>query len=206
MDARRTRGIAAAASLTMMVAAAAAMVACSRPATRPVEQVADASTNADASANADANAGADADANAGADANANADAADDGASADAGSDATVAADAGTARARVVKIDESSAGKTLELAPGQTLVAMLVANPSTGYDWSVLKAPAALGAPDMGFVAGGEQPGAPGKRRIAWTLKSALPAGEHAVELGYARSFEKGVAPFKSFKFKVRAPR
>ena len=57
---------------------------------------------------------------------------------------------------------------------------------------------------MGYVAGGEQPGAPGKRRITWSLKSALPAGDQAVELGYARSFEKGVAPFKTFRFKVRA--
>jgi len=82
--------------------------------------------------------------------------------------------------------------------------MLKANPSTGFDWAVIKAPAALGAPDMSFVSGGDQPGSSGKRRLAWTVKSPLPAGDLPVELGYARSFEKGVAPFKTFKFKVRA--
>jgi len=107
------------------------------------------------------------------------------------------------RPRIVKIDESNDGKTIELAPGQQLLATLNANPTTGFDWAVIKAPAALGAPEMGYVSGGSEMGAPGKRHLTWTLKAALPAGEHAVELGYARSFEKGVAPFKTFRFKVR---
>ena len=70
---------------------------------------------------------------------------------------------------------------------------------------MLKAPAALGTPEMGYVSSGNQPGAPGKRHLTWTLKTALPAGLHGVELGYARSFEKGVPPFKTYRFKVRAP-
>jgi predicted secreted protein len=117
------------------------------------------------------------------------------------------ADAGAPRPgpRVVEIDESGAGKVIELGPGQQLRATLDANPTTGFDWAVIKAPAALGTPEMGYVSSGDVPGAPGKRHLKWTLKSALPAGEHAVELGYARSFEKGVPPFKTFRFKVRAP-
>ena len=176
-----------------------ALAACSRPTAPPVGQLPDAQGPVEARADADASTDADADADA--DASATADASAD---ANAGTDASANADAGVARARAVRIDEGSDGKTIELAPGQSLVVMLTANPSTGFDWAVLKAPPALGAPDLGFVAGGEQPGAPGKRRISWTVKSALPPGEHAVELGYARSFEKGVAPFKTFKLKVRA--
>ena len=149
----------------------------------------DASASADADASTDASASTDANA-----------------STDASASIDASAEAGAARARPVRIDEGSEGKTVELAPGQSLVLMLTANPTTGFDWAVMKAPAALGAPDLGFVGGGEQPGAPGKRRITWTLKSALPAGDQAVELGYARSFEKGVAPFKLFRFKVRAER
>jgi len=196
MAARKTRSLLVAA----IVVASGSAVACSRPTAPPVGQTADAQGDVDAGADADASANADAGADASVEAGAGADASTDAdASADAG-----AADGGATRSRVVRIDEASEGKTIELAPGQSLVAMLTANPSTGFDWAVIKAPAALGAPDMGYVAGGEQPGAPGKRRITWSLKSALPAGDQAVELGYARSFEKGVAPFKTFKFKVRA--
>lgn len=115
-------------------------------------------------------------------------------------------DGGHARAKVVNVDEGSAGKTIELAAGQALVVSLVATPSTGFDWDVVKSPPALAAPDMGFVKGGEQPGAPGRRRLTFVVKSALPAGEHALVLGYARSFEKGVAPFKTFTLKLRAPK
>lgn len=113
---------------------------------------------------------------------------------------------GGAKASAVAIDESAAGKTIDLVAGQSLTLSLGANATTGFDWSVTKAPAALGAPELTYVQGGAQPGAPGTRKITWTLKSALPAGEHAVELAYARSFEKGVAPFKTFKLKVRSPR
>lgn len=111
---------------------------------------------------------------------------------------------GGARGKVVDVDEGSAGKTIELAAGQSLVVSLAATPSTGFDWDVVKAPPALAAPEMGFVKGGEQPGAAGKRRLTFAVKSALPAGEHELVLGYARSFEKGVAPFKTFKLKLRA--
>ena len=114
---------------------------------------------------------------------------------------------GVKAAGTVNLDEGSDGKTIDLAKGQSVVLMLSATPSSGFDWAVTKAPAALGSPGMGFIAGGgDQMGASGKRRIAWTLKDALPAGEHTVELGYARGFEPGVAPFKTFRFKVRAAR
>jgi predicted secreted protein len=104
----------------------------------------------------------------------------------------------------VNLDEGGAGKTVEVAVGQSVVLLLGANPTSGFDWAVMKAPAALGEPAMGFIEGGTSMGAPGKRRLTWTLKSALPAGEHVVQLGYARSFEPGVAPFKTFQFKVRS--
>lgn len=117
-------------------------------------------------------------------------------------------DGGAARARpkVVSADEGSDGKSIDLAPGQALVVSLNATPSSGFDWAVVKSPPALAAPDMSFVAGGDQMGAPGKRRLTFVLKSALPVGEHDLVLGYARSFEKGVAPFKTFKVKLHAPK
>jgi predicted secreted protein len=186
-----------------IMATGSLLAACTKPSTPPVGQIRDVDADVDASAGAAASADANANAEATADAMAEASTSSD-AALEASAEAGVAGGMAGAGRRVVKIDEGSEGKTIELAPGQTLVALLNANPTTGFDWAVIKAPAALGAPEMGFVSGGEQPGASGKRRIAWTLKSALPAGEQPVELGYARSFEKGVAPFKTFRFKVSA--
>ncbi|MBS2018438.1 MAG: protease inhibitor I42 family protein [Deltaproteobacteria bacterium] len=103
------------------------------------------------------------------------------------------------------LTEADANKTVDVKAGGTLVLELGANPSTGYDWEVTKAPAALGTPERGYVAGGSSaPGTPGKRVLTWTSKGALPPGEHAVELGYRRSFEAGKPPIKTFTFKVRA--
>lgn len=104
------------------------------------------------------------------------------------------------------VTDADADKTFDLAKGQTLTVSLAANPTSGFDWSVTKAPKGLGTPDVSFEKGGAPGvmGAGGKRKLVFTLKEALPAGEHSVELGYARGFEKGVAPFKTFKFKIRA--
>jgi predicted secreted protein len=189
------------------VIALAIAAGCTREAAPPTKME-DASVAVSAKADADVDADADvkADASADADADVKADADAGRAKADA-----EAADSGTTTGtttttKTVSLDEASDGKTVDVARGQTLVLMLGANPTSGFDWAVRKAPAALGAPAMGFVSGGDQMGAPGKRRIVWTVKDTLPAGEHAVELGYARSFEPGVAPFKTFRFKVRAAR
>jgi predicted secreted protein len=218
MEARQKRMLLAAGGILVAIGAVVLLVReSSTPMARKDDSsVADAEADAEAkaSANADASANANANANAEADASANAATAmvaDGGArgtgreagTGDSVTSASDAGEAGAARPKVVSIDESSEGKTVELAVGQSLVALLGANPTTGFDWAVIKAPAALGQPEMGFVSGGDQIGAPGKRRLTWTLKSALPAGDHTIELGYARSFEKGVPPFKTFKFKVR---
>lgn len=105
------------------------------------------------------------------------------------------------------VTEADADKTIDLAKGQTLTVLLGANPTSGFDWSVIKSPKALGTPDVSFDKGGTAAGvmgAGGKRKLVFTPKDTLPPGEHSVELGYARSFEKDKPPFKTFKFKVRA--
>lgn len=225
MEARQKRMLLAAGGILVTIGAVVLLV---RESSTPMARKdgssladAEAKASAEAGEGAGANANANTNAEAGAEANAIADAAtatalgtDGGARSngrEAGSGETVgsasdAGDAGAARPKAVNIDESSEGKTVELAVGQSLVALLGANPTTGFDWAVIKSPAALGQPEMGFVSGGDQIGAPGKRRLTWTLKSPLPAGDHTIELGYARSFEKGVPPFKTFKVKVRAAR
>ena len=217
MEGRHTRMLLGAGGVLVAIGA---VVYFTRESATPIVSVDGGGVDASASANASANANADADANAMATADA-----------DSGTDAEVAptasatatarkdagpaletgrvdagaaaAEGGAKEARVVNLDENGAGKTIDLAVGQSLVLLLTANPTSGFDWAVIKSPTALGAPAMGFISGGDQMGAPGKRRITWTLKTALPEGVHLVELGYARSFEPGVAPFKTFRFKVR---
>ena len=198
MDASRARVIGAAGVGIVVAVAAVLWVTREAP---PIAREGDAAVEASADASADASASAEPQGSAVA------------ATREAGIEAVgradgggVAAEAGVREARTVTLDEGGDGKTIELAKGQSVVLMLTASPTSGFDWAVIKAPAALGSPSMGFVSGGDQMGASGKRRIAWTLKDALPAGEHAVELGYQRSFEKGVAPFKTFRFKVRGAR
>jgi predicted secreted protein len=119
------------------------------------------------------------------------------------------ADAGLTDAgasQIITLDESSDGKTIDVARGQTLVLMLAANPTTGFDWTVVKAPPGLGEPVMGYISGGDALGAPGKRRISFKVVTALPAtGEQPLELAYKRSFEK-VAALKTFRVKLRAKR
>jgi predicted secreted protein len=196
MDARRKRMLLATGGILVAIGAVVLLVRESSTPLARRDDGAGASTSADAGASARADAGASA--------NASADAGADASTSTSAGAAQEAAEGGAARGKVVSIDEGSEGKSIELAVGQSLVAMLVANPTTGFDWAVIKAPAALGQPDLGFVSGGDRIGAPGKRRLTWTVKTALPAGDQSVELGYARSFEKGVPPFKTFTFKVRA--
>lgn len=127
------------------------------------------------------------------------------------SDASARADAGSQHAmsdagkgHLVTVGESQKGQTVELARGDTLVVSLAANPGSGFDWAVLSAPGALGKPAMTYVApGGDDLGAQGQRKLAFTVSGDLPASAASVELGYQRSFEQGKAPFKTFQFKVR---
>ena len=183
----------------MGVMGVGAMLACSKGASRPMGDGVDANVKADADADANSDANADANADAGAEA---------GGEVRAGHEAGVikagAGDAGGSKS--VQLDEAGEGKAIDLVAGAQLVLLLRASPTSGFDWSVVKAPPGLGTPEMGYIAPpGEGMDAPGKRRIVWTLKAALPAGEHAVELGYRRGFEQGTPPLKTFRFKVRSP-
>ncbi|HEY8072979.1 MAG TPA: protease inhibitor I42 family protein [Labilithrix sp.] len=110
----------------------------------------------------------------------------------------------TASGGGITVDESMAGKTIDLAKGQKITVALKWRPSSGYDWSVTKSPAALGTPEASVVSAGDVPGAAGQRRFTFTVKDAIPAGEQPVEFAYARDFEKGKPPARTFAFKVRA--
>lgn len=104
----------------------------------------------------------------------------------------------------IALDEASAGKTIDVRSGQSVTLTLVTNPTTGYDWKVISAPAALGEPTSTIaVPDSGADGAATTRRFVWKPKGALGPGEHPLELAYRRSFEKGVAPIKSFRVLLR---
>jgi inhibitor of cysteine peptidase len=98
----------------------------------------------------------------------------------------------------VLMSEADNGKTIIIAKGDSLVIRLKSNPSTGYGWqvgknndSILKL---IGLPAF-HPAEHEIPGAPGRQSFTFV---AIAKGSDAIELGYARPWENGVAPVKTF--------
>ena len=101
-----------------------------------------------------------------------------------------------------KIIEKDNGKLVELTVGNTLIVELPGNPSTGYMWetgsvntSVLKQV----ENDTKFKSDTNLVGAPGK--ITLRFKAAGP-GKTTLKLVYHRSWEKKVAPIKTYQADV----
>ncbi len=104
----------------------------------------------------------------------------------------------------IVLDAKSKDTTVSVGSGQTIVLTLVTNPTTGYDWTVISAPAALGEATSEVLPPSAQgTGAATTKRFVWTPKGPLGPGEHVLELGYLRSFEKGVPPIKSFRVTLK---
>ncbi len=101
----------------------------------------------------------------------------------------------------VAISASDAGKTIELKKGATLVVSLEGNPTTGYNWQVADpAPAILKqVGDVEVTPVSDAMGAPGTIVLKF---SAVQAGQSTLKLAYHRSWEKGVAPEKTFEVTV----
>jgi len=106
--------------------------------------------------------------------------------------------------REVQLTKADNGKTAEVGLGETLVVALPSNPSTGFSWSVT-------APEPGNVEllgeptyippGSTSPvvGAAGTQ--VFTFRP-LKAGTDTLTMGYARSFEPGVAPAETFSVTI----
>ncbi len=101
--------------------------------------------------------------------------------------------------------DSDNGAAVVLSAGQPLEIILTSNPTTGYTWSVIRAPAALGTPKMEMLPpSSSADGAPARQRFTWTLGGALPPGDHALVLEYSRSFERDKPPLKTYRLTLRA--
>lgn len=103
------------------------------------------------------------------------------------------------------LDRPSAHQTFFVAVGQRVVVALESNPTTGYDWTVIASPDALGMPssELAKPAPPAPPGSAAVRTFAWTVSRPLGPGDHRLELGYRRSFERGKAPIDTFSCILR---
>ncbi len=99
------------------------------------------------------------------------------------------------------ITASDAGKTIELQKGSTLLVALEGNATTGFNWAVADpAPAILQqVGDVQVTPTSDAIGAPGTMVLKF---SAVQTGQATLKLAYARSWEKGVAPEKTFEVMV----
>ena len=102
----------------------------------------------------------------------------------------------------LSITEADNGEAIDLVKDDILIISLEANASTGYQWQITKNDASImkpaGRPDY---RGGKSGmiGAPGHAVFTFV---AIASGKDAVELGYSRPWEKGVAPAKTFGVSV----
>ena len=90
----------------------------------------------------------------------------------------------------VKLGSDDHGRTITVAPGQTLTVALPSNPSTGYNWSLLKNPNQAIIKNVSQVMEGPKepiPGAGGQEH--WKFEALVP-GETRLVLVYKRAWEK----------------
>ena len=102
----------------------------------------------------------------------------------------------------VIVTDKEGGKTVSLKVGQRLLVKLGSNPSTGYEWSVDKTDEKLLAPDgeTAFdVTDNDLDGAPTIQTLFFKAKSI---GKVALQLKYARPWEKDKEPAKVYKITV----
>ena len=101
---------------------------------------------------------------------------------------------------MIVVDQSFAGRTLDLPVGQVMELRLAENPTTGYRWDFVTD----GAPVCVVVADRFEPpaGPPGSGGAhSWQIKGTA-AGECDIAMHYRRSFEPA-SPAKSFALHVR---
>jgi inhibitor of cysteine peptidase len=95
------------------------------------------------------------------------------------------------------------GKSISLSSGDTFTVTLDSNPTTGYSWSVTDDAGGIVQQQgtSAYTAASKTPIAGGGGTETLTFK-AVNSGAGTLTLGYARPWEKGVAPVKTFSVNV----
>ncbi|MBN2361620.1 MAG: protease inhibitor I42 family protein [Deltaproteobacteria bacterium] len=111
-------------------------------------------------------------------------------------------------ARELKEAAATAGsgdsKTITVAKGEPVVLELPANATTGFQWSVISTDRSFGYPQEDYIQGGPGIGTGGTARFTWDTDNPFVAAgsTHMVTLAYARPWEHGTPPAKTFELTV----
>lgn len=104
---------------------------------------------------------------------------------------------------VVKVGQNANGKTVRLDVGDTLVVSLAGNATTGYEWTVAAIDLKVLKPaGKQYVPKKVAPGIVGAGGTYVLRFRAAAAGKTALKLAYARPWEKGVKPARTFSLTV----
>ena len=94
------------------------------------------------------------------------------------------------------------GREISVAKGDTLIIKLGSQPGTGYGWRIAKNDVKL-LKFLGESAESPDNGREGGTELQVFRFKAQSSGSNLLELHYARPWEKGVAPLKTYCLKVR---
>ncbi|MDD5424051.1 MAG: protease inhibitor I42 family protein [Candidatus Omnitrophica bacterium] len=102
-----------------------------------------------------------------------------------------------------KLIERDSGKTIEMRTGNSILIELPGNPTTGYTWEVSSVDPSIlhKLGDFKFSTNSNVIGSPGKMALRFRV---VGEGRTTLALAYRRSWEKNVAPIKTFSVNVIA--
>ncbi len=102
------------------------------------------------------------------------------------------------------LGESDAGKAVAVAKGGEVAVALAGNPTTGYTWALISGNDAVlkSAGEAVYEAAKVPAGMVGSGGTYTFKFSAIAAGTATLKFGYARPWEKDVAPAKTFTVSV----
>ena len=104
----------------------------------------------------------------------------------------------------VRLNINDAGRQIELKRGQSFDISLESNPTTGFSWEIAELDEKIVAPsaEAEFTPQAERIGAGGVQVFHFR---AVGAGQTSLTLVYRRSWEKGVAPQRSYTLDILVP-
>jgi inhibitor of cysteine peptidase len=102
-----------------------------------------------------------------------------------------------------KLIEKDSGKLIEMRIGNSILVELPGNPTTGYTWEVSSIDPLIlhKSGDSKFSTNSNVIGSPGKMTLRFKV---VGEGKTALVLAYRRSWEKNIAPIKTFSVNVIA--